>query len=132
MLRWLYTGTISEEVAVHVERSLQLLCVADRYGVLPLKHHLTPTISASVTVQNVLSVLETADRLQAYQLRRHCLDFLLIHFQEVRAATNGLVDLLTTENRHLMQLVLQHLTSPLQQAATTAEIEDIPSHKHPS
>ena len=87
LCRWLYTGTISDKVAGTVEKSLELLCVADRYGILPLKHHLTPIIASSVKVGNVIWVLATADRMQAFQLRRHCLDFILIHFQEVKQAT---------------------------------------------
>jgi len=114
MLRWLYTGSISESVASSVQAALQLLCVSDRYGVLPLKHHLTPIIGHEVSVENVLDVLETADRLHAFQLRRHCIDYILVHFQEVKVATNCLQNLMTPDNSHLMRLIMKYLFSPLQ------------------
>lgn len=121
MLRWLYTGTISDETATSVEAALQLMCVCDRYGVFPLKYHLTPIIASEVNVDNVVAVLENADRLHAYQLRRHCLDYILIHFQEVKDATSCFFDLLTGENRHLMVLVIKFLSSPMQIASPMVE-----------
>lgn len=118
MLRWLYTGIVAPEVTADVNATLALLLVADRYSVGPLKHHLTPLVTSQVTIDNVLSVLETADRLHTCQLRRHCIDFILMHFQQVKAATQCFAELITTENRHLLCLVLQYLSSPMQMLTT--------------
>lgn len=128
-LRWVLSagaisGTISDKVATEVGAALQLLCTADRYGIVPLKHHLTPIIAGEVIVDNVINVLETADRLHAFQLRRHCLDYILIHFQEVKDATDCFQDLLTAETRHLMTLILRFLSSPMQAPPALSPLKD--------
>ena len=81
VLKFLYTGKprdIDPDVAIEV------MGAANLFSVEPLKRLCADLIARSVvSVHNVATVLQAADRYQVFQLRQHCINFMVEHFADV-------------------------------------------------
>ncbi|XP_057601387.1 leucine-zipper-like transcriptional regulator 1 isoform X2 [Hippopotamus amphibius kiboko] len=81
MLRYIYYG----EVNMPPEDSLYLFAAPYYYGFYNnrLQAYCKQNLEMNVTVQNVLQILEAADRTQALDMKRHCLHIIVHQFTKV-------------------------------------------------
>jgi len=94
-LEFLYTDHVEALDAAYVELNfaLDLLSLADQYLVEALKRKCEVAIQKSINVENVSSMLSTAESRQARELRKNCLEFILANFGQVKPnALEGLMD----------------------------------------
>ena len=103
MLQWLYTETIPPRCLASPASLIALLDLADRYRIAQLAVAASRAIRRCLTNENVLDVLEAADRLNAPDLRRSSLDFVLHHFDAVKEASQCFDGLDATLMREVMQ-----------------------------
>lgn len=68
--------------------ALDLIEVADRFGVDRLKRLCEATILEAINVETASSILHAADMHHADGLRKHCMEFILTHFDEVTKSRN--------------------------------------------
>nr|BAC40662.1 unnamed protein product [Mus musculus] len=82
MLRYIYYG----EVNMPPEDSLYLFAAPYYYGFYNnrLQAYCKQNLEMNVTVQNVLQILEAADKTQALDMKRHCLHIIVHQFTKVR------------------------------------------------
>ena len=84
LLEYLYTDRVQALQEPHaVEFALDLLSVADQFLVEPLKMLCENAIQKSICVDNVASMLATADARGAVGLRKKCFKYILRHFGKV-------------------------------------------------
>uniref|UniRef100_A0A8C6HHN4 Leucine-zipper-like transcriptional regulator, 1 n=1 Tax=Mus spicilegus TaxID=10103 RepID=A0A8C6HHN4_MUSSI len=81
MLRYIYYG----EVNMPPEDSLYLFAAPYYYGFYNnrLQAYCKQNLEMNVTVQNVLQILEAADKTQALDMKRHCLHIIVHQFTKV-------------------------------------------------
>jgi N-acetylneuraminic acid mutarotase len=80
MIEFLYTGTISDFSS---SLASELLGLADAYALDDLRKLCEVTLTHSLTTEDVCDVLVLAHRCSAFELKRHCLAFVVKHFNEV-------------------------------------------------
>lgn len=84
LLEYLYTDRVQALQEPHaVEFALDLLTVADQFLVEPLKMLCENAIQKSINVENVATMLATADARGAFGLRKKCFHYILRHFGKV-------------------------------------------------
>eukprot|EP00397_Hematodinium_sp_SG-2012_P019350 GEMP01019877.1.p1 GENE.GEMP01019877.1~~GEMP01019877.1.p1 ORF type:complete len:515 (+),score=55.52 GEMP01019877.1:19-1563(+) len=81
LLEWIYTGRVPQGLAVNY--MTEVLGLADQYTLDPLKHVCENILVHDVEVDNVCMLLRVADRTLAHFLKRHCMNYLLKHFESV-------------------------------------------------
>ena len=79
LLEFLY----SDSVEIVLESAMELLRVADRFGVERLKRLCENVMLSSICIDTAPQMLLTADVHSAEVLRERCLNFILLHFDEV-------------------------------------------------
>uniref|UniRef100_A0A0F7Z5T8 Leucine-zipper-like transcriptional regulator 1-like protein n=1 Tax=Micrurus fulvius TaxID=8637 RepID=A0A0F7Z5T8_MICFL len=86
MLRYIYYG----EVNMPPEDSLYLFAAPYYYGFYNnrLQAYCKQNLEMNVTVENVLQILEAADRTQALDMKRHCLYIIVHQFTKVSKLPN--------------------------------------------
>ncbi|XP_007436040.1 leucine-zipper-like transcriptional regulator 1 [Python bivittatus] len=86
MLRYIYYG----EVNMPPEDSLYLFAAPYYYGFYNnrLQAYCKQNLEMNVTVENVLQILEAADRTQALDMKRHCLHIIVHQFTKVSKLPN--------------------------------------------
>uniref|UniRef100_A0A8C2T5M9 Leucine zipper like post translational regulator 1 n=1 Tax=Coturnix japonica TaxID=93934 RepID=A0A8C2T5M9_COTJA len=86
MLRYIYYG----EVNMPPEDSLYLFAAPYYYGFSNnrLQAYCKQNLEMNVTVENVLQILEAADRTQALDMKRHCLHIIVHQFTKVSKLPN--------------------------------------------
>lgn len=81
LLEWIYTGRVPQELAVN--HLAEVLSLADHYTLDALKNVCENILVHDVEVDNVCTLLKEADRTLALHLKRHCLNYILKHFETV-------------------------------------------------
>lgn len=81
LLEWLYTGRVPQGLAVN--HMTEVLGLADQYTLDSLKHVCENILVHDIEVENVCTLLTNADRTLANFLKRHCMNYLLKHFEHV-------------------------------------------------
>jgi len=118
MLVWLYTGEVvldANSAEEDTSQALSLLALADQFVMCELKHQLTPLLQAQLSVENVLMILQAADHFNAAQCRRAAIEFIHVHFQQVKKASQCFVDLSRSPDcAHLLSEIFKPLESPMQ------------------
>lgn len=99
-MEYVYT----DEVAITHQTSMELLQLADRFGVERLKKLCENMMLESINVESCALILYAADRNNATGLREQCMMFALNHFDEV-SRTAGFEDV----GRINMDLVFEML-----------------------
>ncbi|XP_054251729.1 leucine-zipper-like transcriptional regulator 1 [Indicator indicator] len=86
MLRYIYYG----EVNMPPEDSLYLFAASYYYGFSNnrLQAYCKQNLEMNVTVENVLQILEAADKTQALDMKRHCLHIIVHQFTKVSKLPN--------------------------------------------
>ncbi|KAJ6650512.1 hypothetical protein lerEdw1_006917 [Lerista edwardsae] len=86
MLRYIYYG----EVNMPPEDSLYLFAAPYYYGFYNnrLQAYCKQNLEMNVTVENVLQILEAADKTQALDMKRHCLHIIVHQFTKVSKLPN--------------------------------------------
>ncbi|XP_032074268.1 leucine-zipper-like transcriptional regulator 1 isoform X3 [Thamnophis elegans] len=94
MLRYIYYG----EVNMPPEDSLYLFAAPYYYGFYNnrLQAYCKQNLEMNVTVENVLQILEAADRTQALDMKRHCL-YIIVH-QFTKVGCNAVLQGYTCKN----------------------------------
>ncbi|KAM6458174.1 leucine-zipper-like transcriptional regulator 1 isoform 2-T2 [Liasis olivaceus] len=89
MLRYIYYG----EVNMPPEDSLYLFAAPYYYGFYNnrLQAYCKQNLEMNVTVENVLQILEAADRTQALDMKRHCLHIIVHQFTKVGWMFSGVL-----------------------------------------
>uniref|UniRef100_A0A0K0FGG1 Speckle-type POZ protein (inferred by orthology to a human protein) n=1 Tax=Strongyloides venezuelensis TaxID=75913 RepID=A0A0K0FGG1_STRVS len=79
LLNFIYTGSTSgiEDFADDV------LMVADKYAVLPLKEHCEQLLAKNINVRNVTRLLTFADTHSAIALKQHCIIYISHRYKEI-------------------------------------------------
>ena len=109
VLAFLYTGKPRD---LDPEMAIEVLGVADRYSIEPLKRLCADLITRSVGVHNVASVLIAADTYGVLHLRQHCINFIVEHFAEV-VRTEDFRELISAESRSLVLQLLEEVAARL-------------------
>lgn len=107
VLYFLYTGKLPEEATP--PSIVEMLGVANLYGIDALKHMCGETISRNLSVDNVASILELADRFNAAALRSACVGFMVNNFAAV-VRSDGFRDLIREDSRDLVLQVLADIS----------------------
>ncbi|KAI1715954.1 BTB/POZ domain-containing protein [Ditylenchus destructor] len=76
MLEYMYTGSVNNEVIDTL--GLELLALADKYAVIPLKELCEDYLASTLTTTNVLQAATLADRNSASKLKKACVNRLAI------------------------------------------------------
>ncbi|KAI1708267.1 BTB and MATH domain-containing protein 42 [Ditylenchus destructor] len=76
MLEYLYTGSVNDEVIDTL--GLELLALADKYAVIPLKEMCEDYLASTLTTANFLQAVTLADRNSAAKLKQACVNRLVI------------------------------------------------------
>ncbi|KAI1708255.1 BTB/POZ domain-containing protein [Ditylenchus destructor] len=76
MLEYLYTGSVNDELIDTL--GLELLALADKYGIIPLKETCEDYLASTLTTANVLQAATLADRNSAAKLKQACVNRLAI------------------------------------------------------
>ncbi|MEE6512188.1 hypothetical protein FKM82_019113 [Ascaphus truei] len=86
LLRYIYYG----EVNMPPEDSLYLFSAPYYYGFFSnrLQAYCRQNLEVNVTVENVLQILEAADKTQAVEMKRHCLHIIVHQFTKVAKLPN--------------------------------------------
>ncbi|MEE6512183.1 hypothetical protein FKM82_019113 [Ascaphus truei] len=86
LLRYIYYG----EVNMPPEDSLYLFSAPYYYGFFSnrLQAYCRQNLEVNVTVENVLQILEAADKTQAVEMKRHCLHIIVHQFTKAQKTTN--------------------------------------------
>jgi len=79
VLEYLYT----DEVSITVECAMDLFEIADRFGIDRLKRLCELEMLDAITVESAAHILHTADEHNAENLRQKCMNYILVHFDEV-------------------------------------------------
>jgi hypothetical protein len=79
LLQYIYTDRVMPSADIAVD----LMALASRYGMEGLKARVEQRIMASITVENVSSILAAADLHAAEELKRCCMDYMLKEFGHV-------------------------------------------------
>ncbi|MEE6512189.1 hypothetical protein FKM82_019113 [Ascaphus truei] len=87
LLRYIYYG----EVNMPPEDSLYLFSAPYYYGFFSnrLQAYCRQNLEVNVTVENVLQILEAADKTQAVEMKRHCLHIIVHQFTKVGGVFSG-------------------------------------------
>jgi hypothetical protein len=80
LLEYIYTDRVEN---LNAQTALGLLSLSDEYLLASLTTICERTIAEQVTIENVGSVLSTADRFHAATLKKFCMDFILSNFNAV-------------------------------------------------
>ncbi|KFK38013.1 hypothetical protein AALP_AA3G059000 [Arabis alpina] len=104
MMRFIYTGSVN----ITIEIAQDLLRAADQYLLEGLKRLCEYNISQDITVDNIGSVYELSEALNALSLRQACILFILEHFDKLslKHGTNELVQRTIPEIRNYFHRVL--------------------------
>uniref|UniRef100_UPI00358FA4E7 leucine-zipper-like transcriptional regulator 1 n=1 Tax=Myxine glutinosa TaxID=7769 RepID=UPI00358FA4E7 len=113
LLRYIYHG----DVHMPPEDSLYLFSAPYYYGFTNnrLRAYCRHNLEMNVTFQNVLQILEAADKTQAWDMKKHCLHIIVHHFPKVSKLPQ-----LRTLTRELLLDVLASLADYLQEEAMLA------------
>ncbi|KAI1695701.1 BTB/POZ domain-containing protein [Ditylenchus destructor] len=76
MLEYMYTGVVKNEVMDKL--ALELLALADKYAVIPLKEMCEVFLASQLTTENALKGAMFADRFSAAKLKKACVNRLAI------------------------------------------------------
>ena len=63
--------------------AVEVMSLANLYGIEPLKRICADLVSRSLNVQNAACILQAADTYQAAQLRATCQSFMVSNFAQV-------------------------------------------------
>lgn len=81
MIEYLYTGTIKD---FNKEIAIEVLGLADAYGIENLKVLCENYLIHSVENENVAEYLMDAHRFAALDLKKFCMDFIIKNFNDVK------------------------------------------------
>ncbi|KAL1515650.1 hypothetical protein AB1Y20_002268 [Prymnesium parvum] len=109
VLTFLYTGKPRE---ISLETAVEVMSLANLYGIDPLKRICAEVVTAGLNVQNAAYVLHAADTYQAAQLRAKCLNFMVTNFAQV-VRTEAFKELITKESSALVLHFLEEASSRL-------------------
>ncbi|KAI1705073.1 BTB/POZ domain-containing protein [Ditylenchus destructor] len=76
MLEYMYTGVVKNEVMDKI--ALEILVLANKYAVIPLKEMCEVFLASKLTATNVLEFVTLADRYSAAKLKKACVNRLAI------------------------------------------------------
>ncbi|KAI1712354.1 BTB/POZ domain-containing protein [Ditylenchus destructor] len=79
MLEYMYTGVVQIEVNANGNLFMELLALADKYDVIPLKEMCEDFIASRLTTENFLQTAMLADRFSAAKLKKACINRLAIN-----------------------------------------------------
>ncbi|XP_072270047.1 leucine-zipper-like transcriptional regulator 1 [Pyxicephalus adspersus] len=104
LLRYIYYG----EVNMPPEDSLYLFSAPYYYGFFSnrLQAYCRQNLEMNVTVENVLQILEAADKTQALDMKKHCLHIIVHQFTKVAKLPN-----LRSLSQHLLINIIESLAS---------------------
>jgi len=103
VLSFLYTGRLPRELTP--QTAVDLLAVANLYGIDPLKRICADIVGRNLHVDNAAAVLEAADAYGSASLRATCIEFMVTHFADV-VRSDAFRDLVRAETRDLVMRVL--------------------------
>eukprot|EP01039_Chlorochromonas_danica_P005894 gene5894-6490_t len=83
LMEYLYT----DEVNITMETAMELFQVADRFGIDRLKTLCEQEMLRAIDIESAAHILYTADEHHAENLRERCMNFILLHFDEVSRTT---------------------------------------------
>jgi len=83
LLRWLYTGRLDLEISCAAENAMEMIGLAESYGLPKLKRMCENLVVNGVNIKNVITTLKAADRFGAQNLKQHTLNYLLKYFDQV-------------------------------------------------
>eukprot|EP00392_Amoebophrya_sp_AT5.2_P017105 g17421.t1 len=81
LLEWIYTGRVPQDLPVH--HMTEVLGLADQYTLDSLQHVCENILIHDVEIDNCCHLLKIADRHMAHNLKKHCMSYLLKHFEAV-------------------------------------------------
>lgn len=67
---------------MNAELSVEVLSLANLYGIEPLKRVCANVVSDGLNVENAAYILQAADTYQAAQLRASCINFMVSNFAQ--------------------------------------------------
>lgn len=79
LMEYLYT----DDVAISIDTAMELFQVADRFGIDRLKTLCEQEMLRAIDIDTAAHILFTADEHHAENLRERCMNFILLHFDEV-------------------------------------------------
>ncbi|KAI9142561.1 BTB/POZ protein [Paraphysoderma sedebokerense] len=100
LLRYLYTSAVD----IKLESACELFKAADMYHLSDLKRSSEEFLKQNTTIENVTSLLLSAQKFQVQSVRSYCLDYLLWHFDPVSKDPSFARDLLP--NTELIREIL--------------------------
>ena len=111
VLSFLYTGKLPREIrpCLSPQLAVDLLGVANLYGIDPLKRLCADIIARNLDCENAAAVLEAAEAHGVPQLRAACTDFIVANFAAV-VRTDAFRELIRAETRDLVMSVLLELS----------------------
>lgn len=110
VLSFLYTGKLPREFrqALSPQLAVDLLGVANLYGIEPLKRLCADIITRNLHPENAAAVLEAAEAHGTPQLRAACTDFIIANFGAV-VRSDAFRELIRAETRDLVLHILVEL-----------------------
>jgi hypothetical protein len=105
LLRYMYSGSVNIE---NLEECLDLIIVSDQYLIDSLKHVCENYVFKYLTVENVLLVLQVAERCRLQNLTGTCLDVASSNFSQLHTQRD---QLLALKSDLLVQIIVTHSKS---------------------
>jgi len=109
MLEYIYTDTVAN---LSCEIALDLMCAADEYLLIRLKQLCEEEMCKILDVDNVASILCSADRYGASILKDRCVEFILENYDEVINSPSFTKDMPPPQILHQIMKEVPKLISP--------------------